>query len=153
MLTIDRFKDGYDFLSNFHLHQMWYKNILWESSEHAYQAEKSTDDDEREDIRCAPTPGQAKRLGMAVQSLRPDWDTVKTQIMEDIVKAKFGEPSLRLMLLDTKDYTLIEGNTWHDNFWGNCVCGKKKKCEAEGENNLGKILMKVRNEIRSAKPA
>lgn len=151
MSRIDMFKDGYDFLSNFHEKQMWYKNILWESSEHAYQAEKSTDEDEREDIRCAATPGEAKRMCKPgkLKFFRSDWDTVKTQIMEDIVRAKFEDPDLRKQLLDTKDFELIEGNWWHDNYWGNCTCGRPS-CAKVGENHLGKILMKVRNDIRNS---
>lgn len=151
MPRIDRFIDGYDFLSNYYEHKMWYKNVLWESSEHAYQAEKTTDEDEREDIRCAPTPNDAKQMCKPgkLAFFRPDWDQVKVGIMEEIVRAKFTEPSLRRMLLDTKDYELIEGNYWHDNFWGNCSCGKKAACQAEGQNHLGNILMKIREEIRN----
>jgi hypothetical protein len=39
---------------------------------------------------------------------------------------------------------LIEGNWWHDNFYGSCTCNK---CVNKGENNLGKILMKIREEL------
>ena len=35
---------------------------------------------------------------------------------------------------------LIEGNVWNDTFWG--------VCNGKGHNHLGKILMKVRDEIR-----
>ena len=41
---------------------------------------------------------------------------------------------------------LLEGNYWHDNYWGDCKC---KTCEkTEGQNKLGRILMIVRKEIR-----
>ena len=43
------------------------------------------------------------------------------------------------------DIMLIEGNYWHDNYWGNCLCPKCK--EIEGQNQLGKILMKVRSTL------
>ncbi len=36
---------------------------------------------------------------------------------------------------------LIEGNTWRDTFWG--------IYEGKGENNLGKLLMKIREELRN----
>ena len=39
--------------------------------------------------------------------------------MFDIVLAKFQQnDNLRFRLLDTSDNKLIEGNTWHDTFWG-----------------------------------
>lgn len=43
------------------------------------------------------------------------------------------------MLINTGDAELIEGNSWGDTFWG--------ECNGIGENNLGKILMKIRKEI------
>jgi predicted NAD-dependent protein-ADP-ribosyltransferase YbiA (DUF1768 family) len=44
------------------------------------------------------------------------------------------------MLLATDDEELVEGNWWNDTFWG--------VCRGDGENNLGKIIMKVRDELR-----
>ncbi|MGM9605038.1 MAG: hypothetical protein ACI3XG_08225 [Faecousia sp.] len=37
---------------------------------------------------------------------------------------------------------LEEGNTWHDTFWG--VDAKTR----DGENHLGRILMRVRQDLR-----
>ena len=42
----------------------------------------------------------------------------------------------------TRDRVLIEGNDWGDTFWG--------MTDGEGENHLGKILMRVRAELREA---
>jgi predicted NAD-dependent protein-ADP-ribosyltransferase YbiA (DUF1768 family) len=41
----------------------------------------------------------------------------------------------------TENYKLEERNNWGDIWWGVNING-------EGENNLGKILMKVRNELK-----
>ena len=61
--------------------------------------------------------------------------------MEEIVRAKFGQnPVLADKLLATGDTLLIEGNTWGDKFWG------VDTRVGQGENHLGKILMKVRAE-------
>lgn len=63
--------------------------------------------------------------------------------MLDILRAKFAVPELAEMLESTSDAYLEEGNHWHDNRWGNCIC---EKCRAkEGENLLGEILMRVRH--------
>ena len=46
------------------------------------------------------------------------------------------------MLLATKEAVLKEGNTWNDVFWGISLK------TGRGENNLGKILMRVREKLR-----
>ena len=61
--------------------------------------------------------------------------------MYSICRAKFTQnPDLLKKLLDTGDAELVEGNTWGDKVWG--------VCNDEGENRLGKILMRIRSEIR-----
>jgi predicted NAD-dependent protein-ADP-ribosyltransferase YbiA (DUF1768 family) len=60
--------------------------------------------------------------------------------MEDILMRKFAHLELRGLLLATGDAHLEEGNWWGDYFWG--------VCKGKGENNLGKILMKVRDFYR-----
>jgi hypothetical protein len=44
------------------------------------------------------------------------------------------------LLLATGDMELIEDNDWDDTYWG--------VCNGAGENNLGKLLMKIRAEAR-----
>ena len=83
----------------------------------------------------------AKRKGRHVQ-LRHDWEQIKFTVMYEIVKAKFTKnEDLKIKLLATKDEYLEEGNTWGDKIWGT-VNGK-------GQNNLGKILMRVREELKN----
>ena len=62
--------------------------------------------------------------------------------MEEIVRAKFYQnPQLAEKLIATADRKIVEGNTWHDTFWGvDAATGK-------GENHLGVILMKIREEL------
>jgi predicted NAD-dependent protein-ADP-ribosyltransferase YbiA (DUF1768 family) len=72
--------------------------------------------------------------------------------MYEVVLAKFDQhPELLTRLLATDESLLIEGNWWHDNFWGDCRCGKKPECRAMGENMLGKTHMKIREFARFAK--
>ena len=87
----------------------------------------------------------SKRAGRRVK-LRKDWEEVKLRIMEEVVRAKFLQhPDLANKLIDTGDEELIEGNCWNDRFWGVDIR------TGIGENNLGKILMKVRSELYSNK--
>jgi predicted NAD-dependent protein-ADP-ribosyltransferase YbiA (DUF1768 family) len=44
------------------------------------------------------------------------------------------------LLQETRPYELIEGNNWGDKFWGQSPLGT-------GRNELGKILMSVRDDI------
>ena len=143
MLAITEFTDEYQFLSNFYPSIISVPGLgVFRTGEHLYQALKTLDEDEREAIIDCDTPGQAKRLG-AKLTLRPDWDTVKYRAMQITTARKFQQNAdLFDMLLKTHGLHLIEGNTWHDNYWGECSC---KKCYTTlKENKLGEILMTFR---------
>jgi len=109
------------------------------SLEHAYQAMKATNKEDMAWVRCAINPREAKKRGNEIVC-REDWEDVKLRFMEKLVYLKFtSNPYLCEKLLETKGEELVEGNWWKDTFWG--------VCNGVGENNLGKILMKVRDQI------
>ena len=114
---IRQFQGEYRWLSNFWITPIKYNGKYFPSVEHAYQASKTLDVTEQEKIRCARTPGQAKRLGRFV-TLRSDWDEVKLRLMKKLVVIKFKHPKLRQKLLETGDKMLMEGNHWGDRYWG-----------------------------------
>jgi len=120
----------------------WDEN-LWKSTEHYFQAHKTKDPYIREYIRNCDTPADAKRLAGSIE-IRKNWDSVKIGIMQEALRMKFDQwPKYKKFLLQTEKYRLIEGNTWHDNFWGSCYCDK---CEyINGQNMLGKLLMNLRD--------
>lgn len=138
LVVIDSFKGYNKFLSNFYEHPLEFVGVEWPTSEHAYQAMKTLDPDERDVVRKASTPGKAKRAGRKV-TLRDDWDDVKVDIMYKILKAKFSDDEMSAALASTGHALLIEGNHWGDKFWG--------VCKGEGENWLGRLLMKIRRSI------
>ena len=138
-MIIDSFHGKYFFLSNFYSHPVLFENIFYPTNEHAFQAAKTLNVETRKRIAACDTPGKAKALGRKVQ-LRPDWESIKYDIMHQIVLAKF-DSQLKAKLLATGDAQLIEGNTWNDTIWG--------VCNGKGTNWLGKNLMDVRNELRS----
>ena len=146
MDVINHFDGEYAYLSNFAHRPIIIKGKTWVTVEHIFQATKTLDEDLREQIRLASTPGKAKQMGRKVH-IRSDWEEIKQEVMLKSVRLKFRQNSeLKEKLLKTEDAILVEGNTWHDNTWGNCHC---QKCqETEGRNLLGKILMQVRRELK-----
>jgi len=142
---ITSFQGEYRFLSNF-----WPcekpifipKDIghAFNTVENAYQASKFMSNEIR-DRFVSITPQWAKRLARTFP-IRSDWEFRKLEFMEDMLRQKFSlGTKLLQQLLDTGTQELIEGNTWKDTFWGQCPLGK-------GENHLGKLLMKIRNEAK-----
>lgn len=144
---ISHFDNEWRFLSNFEGPPVVYGMLQYRTVEHGYQASKSLDSKiRREFLEEDLTPGGAKSRGNLL-SLRPDWDTVRLPIMEILVRQKFLDRSYLGRLLSTEQLELVEGNYWHDQFWGNCTC--PKHVAVEGENHLGKILMKIRAEMQN----
>lgn len=141
--AIRRFDGEYEFLSNFYPSPIEWDGAMYPTVEHAFQATKTLNPEYRGKIQRASTPGEAKRLGRSV-ALRSDWESIKVGTMIALIAIKF-EPHtpLAAKLLATGDAELIEGNTWHDNFWGVDIRTPEK-----GLNWLGKILMNWRQAIR-----
>ena len=146
---INCFDGEFAFLSNFYESPIPISDgvdvFTAKTVEHYFQASKTPNMEEFLGILSAKTPGQAKRLGRK-SMLYPDWEQIKEQVMYDALCKKFAIPELREKLLATGNEFLEEGTTWHDNEWGNCSCEKCKNIV--GKNKLGKLLMKIREEIR-----
>lgn len=137
---ISKFDDQYRFLSNFWFVPIVMDDLVFPSVEHAFQAAKTLDKNDRVRIAHLGTAREAKAYGRKLK-LRPDWEEVKLPIMEELLRKKFAWPLLRQALIDTGDQELIEGNWWGDRFWG--VDLKTN----QGQNHLGMLLMKVRSEL------
>ena len=145
--VIKSFRGKYACFSNFHACEFEYNDIKWSNSEAAFQAMKSGNKvvwEAMSKLNASEAKKKGRQRGIG---LRPDWDKVKNKFMHDVVYAKFSQnPDLKDILLSTGDAELIEGNWWHDNYWGDCQC---ERCwDVIGMNTLGKILMKVREELR-----
>ncbi len=157
MGMIDRFNEQYFFLSNFFAvaHGIMLDGERYNTVEAAYQAAKTLDLGWRAKIRMLYHPRDAKRMGKRVP-MREDWEQVKLQIMEDLLRQKFTDSWLREHLIETHPQELIEGNTWGDKFWGAVweyvylPESTREYGRWVGENHLGKLLMKIRKEALSA---
>lgn len=161
--VIDSFREQHFFLSNFYRNATFIApdKFCYPTVEHYFQCMKTTDPQARELIRNAPSAGSSKSLGRKFQEitkrsdwigepaiLRPDWEDIKVNVMISGVFMKFDQNwNVQEKLLKTNDSILVEGNKWHDNFWGDCCC---KKCKAIiGENMLGQILMILRQAFQN----
>lgn len=135
---INSFRNEYYFLSNMYPCSVHGYNC----SEAAFQAAKCANIADREQFKGIDGL-EAKKLGRKVK-MRPDWNEFRLEAMYKAVLCKFTEnPELGEKLVATGDQMLYEGNSWGDRFWG--------VCDGEGENNLGKILMRVRNELSATR--
>lgn len=141
---IDDFRGRHYFLSNFHRQPVCIGGDVYPTAEHAYQALKAVRPDERAWIAQSATPLIAKQRGRKVQIV-DYWADMRVRVMEQVLAAKFADRDLADKLVDTYPHKLVEGNTWHDDYWGDCRCGR---CPGEGENMLGEALMQLRDELR-----
>ncbi len=145
--TIARFTGPWAGFSNFEGPAVELDGESYDCVEKAFQAAKTFDPGARRAVRSASTPGQAKRLGRKV-ALRPDWEQAKLSIMEHLLRQKFQHAALQDLLLRSGGALIVEGNDWHDTFWGVCT-GCLRGCQGAGANQLGRLLMALRDELCS----
>lgn len=144
--VVERFEGRWWFLSNFFVSPLTVAGVAYPSAEHAFNAAKTADPAQAEMVRAAPTPGAAKRIGRQV-TLRDEWDSrYRYEAMRATLEAKFSDEMLRSLLLETGDALLVEGNTHHDQHWGDCSCPEHRR--QPGQNHLGRMLMAERSRLR-----
>lgn len=130
-----------------------YQSITFLTNENFYQAMKlpKTEVNLRREI-ASMLPNKAK-LALRENKkflLRKDWnDKLKLDIMEYGLEWKFQPKAIyqHQLLIMTEDEEIVETNNWHDNWWGNCICGKCK--DKNGLNHLGKLLMQIREKYNN----
>lgn len=136
---IRNFKRECRFLSMSYPALIDYNGITFYSAEAAFQAQKVTLPREREKI-AGLGPEAAKERGDKIP-LRPDWEKIKDRIMYEVLYAKFAQNKhLKEKLLETGDETLVETSYEHGPYWASI--------SGVGENQIGKILMRVREELK-----
>jgi len=135
------FRRGYQWLKNFWPSPVLFEGHAYPTVEHAYQAAKTVNEEQRARVRGARLPSIARAYGQKVH-MRPNWADLKIPTMLDLLRQKFSRKPLRDYLLLTGGVKIEEGNWWGDRFWGVCPAGS-----GSGENNLGKLIMQVREEL------
>jgi N-glycosidase YbiA len=137
--------EPYGCFSNFSPHEIQMGGEIWPTSEHYYQAQKFTGTRDHhlcQQIQQASSPELAAAIGRnPIHVVRKDWHELKTAIMYKVVFTKFkSHADLKKLLLSTGEELIIE-NSPTDSYWG---CGP----DGLGQNQLGKVLMQIRQELR-----
>lgn len=130
---------------NFSSFKVEWNGYLFASVEEAYQAASFMGIDEElvEKIKKSHSADEAQRIAYANRDKRrEDWDDVKISIMEELLRLKIEQnPYVKKKLLQTGDYMIVEDSP-KDDFWG---WGPNRN----GQNNLGKLWMKLREELKN----
>ena len=134
---IYRGKYVYNWFSNFERDPIIIDGITYPSVENYYQGMKNGSL-EKLKMFSKLKPSQAKWLGKKIK-LRDDWNEVKFQVMEKALRIKFAPGTKWYTKLKATEGEIVEWNNWGDQVWGKTLNGV-------GENHLGKILMKIRDE-------
>ena len=148
-----------DELSNFYPCEFKHNNITVNSSEMAYQYEKAMRNglpELAQKILECRNAVQAKNLGLYV-NCDESWERENMKVMEDIAKEKVSQvQEVRDKLLSTEDKIIAEAvPSFRDHLWGTGLSKEAtthtKIAKWPGKNNMGKIWMNVRKEIRKDK--
>jgi len=131
--------------SNFSSFQVDWAGKRWSTSEHAYQAARffETAPELVERIAHARSAHEAFEIAQGnKQHQRENWSEIKTQIMLEICRNKLQQnPYVYHKLMLTNDEYLVEDSPV-DSFWG-------WGADRQGRNELGKVWMKLREELQS----
>jgi len=128
--------------SNYSSFAIEWKGKIYPTSEHVYHSEKFDDERMKEQIRTARSAHVSQKLAEAnIDKYRKDWKDVRLGIMKEILREKVKQhPYVMKKLLESGNKELVE-DSWRDSFWG---WGENKN----GENQLGKLWMEVREEFK-----
>lgn len=160
---VKEFKDSYSFLSNFYVFEtsIQYAGFYWTSTEVPYQYSKfdlwrmmyhegrtSTPPpyevlEEFENNFVSPSKSKKlSRNNKMPDEVRQAFDNIKDDVMLVLISSKYSSNEyLKTRLLNTKDYELVEGNWWGDDYWGYSFKTNS------GLNKLGKLTMKIRDRL------
>ncbi len=117
----------------------------FQTSEHAFQYLKFKDSNIEiaNKIKDCFSPNEAREIAHKYKDKRiSNWSEIKYKMMEEVLRLKVEQNQIvREKLLNTKDYLIAENCIDEDTDWG-------LDNNNQGDNNLGKIWMKIRADIK-----
>jgi len=135
-------------LSNFSAFRLQWREVDFDTSEHAYQFEKfyvphpywALVDIQRAIVQARSAHEARKIAERHARFQRPEWDTQRLAVMRDILRAKIDQHAyVHRKLLETGERVLVQ-DSWRDAYWG---IGD----DGTGANMLGKLWMEIRAEL------
>lgn len=141
----------------------WYKisftvdGVTFNCAEQYMMAMKALLFEDREilaSIMRSSDPKEQKAFGRQVKNFNSDrWNTVAKDFVFNANFAKFSDPALKRVLLDTGDKEIVEASPY-DTIWGIGLSTSNPdrfdKSKWQGTNWLGEVLMQVRTELRKS---
>lgn len=143
--------ETYGCFSNLYRRPVEFEGVVYETSEHAYQAGKARKAEVRDWVLSAPSPALVAMAahGLYWWDIRSDWSKIKFDRMRHVLRAKFSQhDDLREILVSTGDARLVESATVDNavnRLWG--------EVKGQGKNMLGQMLMELRTQLRQEKPS
>ncbi len=132
-------------LDNFSAFGFEMNGEYFQTSEYAFQYLKFVDTNKEiaNKIKESFSPNDARNIAHENKKFRlSNWSDVKYQNMEKVLRLKVKQnPIVKEVLLNTKDYIIAENCIDEDKDWG-------LDNNNQGDNNLGKIWMKIREDIK-----
>ena len=144
------------YLSNFYNAPMCVDDVMYQSVEQYFTAEKARtfkDQNTLNRIMESDSPSEMKFLGKKTKGFcQNTWDEKAATVMITGLRAKFRQNSrLQTKLLNTQDKHLAESSK-NDRIWGTGLNMNDQNAFSkenwQGKNQLGNLLMKVREEIK-----
>ncbi len=142
---INEFKGDYRWLSNFEAVTIKLGEHIYPSVEHAYMSAKC--DSSEWKLFCMDarnTAGDVKKKSREVK-LVDNWDRYKFLVMQSCLEQKYEQEPFRSKLIKTGTQNIVEGNYFGDIIWGVDL----KYTPNIGENHLGRMIMKIREDLIS----
>ena len=139
--------------SNFYRKPFMYKGHELLFSEQAFMIEKALqfDPNKVERIAAVKRPQDAKSIGREIRNYNDRiWSAKRYHAMVQVLEAKFTDPELRKILLETGDRIIVEASPY-DRIWGVGLGEDDDDLYAgnwKGQNLLGKALMEVRDKLQ-----
>lgn len=165
-----KFRQEFSYLSNFNVlkNKIHYFGYDYISVEAGYMAQKCDDVAWKQYCSTISPHGNAqsemKKAAYKVDLVKGFRDK-QLKIMLDLLRLKFrNNPELANKVVATYPRMIMEGNVWNDRYWGATI-PKQKHCHLSdsgeleklyeefpqyfyvGQNYLGRLLMKVRDEL------
>ena len=137
----------YGVFSNLYRRSIVFEGEVYATNEHAYQAGKARKPAVRRWLMDAPSPALLAMAahGLYYWDIAPGWSAGKFDRMRTVLRAKFTQhEDLGSVLLSTGEARLVEAGTVDNGvnrLWG--------EVNGVGQNMLGKMLMKLRSELRA----